>query len=73
MNYSINNDKQITLKDIQHIIDSNATLVLSDKAKKDITACREYLDKKMASQKNLSMVLIQVLALYVMSLFLIMS
>jgi histidine ammonia-lyase len=25
--------------------------VLSDKAKKDIVACREYLDKKMASQK----------------------
>ena len=52
MTYSISTDKQITLKDIQHIIDSNATLVLSDKAKKDIITCREYLDKKMSSQKE---------------------
>jgi len=51
MKHEISTDKQITLKDIQHILDSNATLVLSDKAKKDIVACREYLDKKMASQK----------------------
>ncbi len=51
MNHEISTDKQITLKDIQHILDSNPTLVLSDKVKKDITACREYLDKKMASQK----------------------
>ena len=36
MTYSINTDKQITLKDIQHILDSNATLALSDKAKQNI-------------------------------------
>ena len=52
MNHEISTDKQITLKDIQHILDSNATLVLSDKVKKDIIDCREYLDKKMASQRD---------------------
>src|SRR6476661_2738860 len=52
MNHSISTDKQITLKDIQHILESNARISLSDKAKKDIVACREYLDKKMASQKE---------------------
>ena len=52
MKHEISTDKLITLKDIQHILDSNARLVLSDKAKKDIVACREYLDKKMASQKT---------------------
>jgi len=52
MTYSISTHKLLTLKDIQYIIDSNANLVLSDKAKKDIVACREYLDKKMASQKE---------------------
>ena len=48
----INPDKLITLKDIQHIIESNEKLELSDSAKQKITACREYLDKKMASQKE---------------------
>ena len=50
--YTISTDKLITLKDIQHIIDTNLQLVLSDKAKHNIVACREYLDKKMASQKD---------------------
>lgn len=52
MTFSISTDKHITLKDIQHILESNATLVLSEKVKKDIIACREYLDKKMSSQKE---------------------
>lgn len=52
MNYSIHPDKVLSLSDIQHIIESNSTLVLSDKAKKNITDCRDYLDKKMASQKE---------------------
>ncbi len=50
--YTISTDKLITLKDIQHIIDTNVQLVLSDKAKQNIVACRDYLDKKMASQKE---------------------
>lgn len=50
--HHINPDKLITLKDIQHIIDSNESIDLSDVAKQKITACREYLDKKMASQKE---------------------
>jgi histidine ammonia-lyase len=52
MIHSISPDKTITLQDVKHIIDSNATLQLSDKAKQQIVACREYLDKKMASQKE---------------------
>lgn len=50
--HHINPDKLITLKDIQHIIDSNEKIELSDSAKQKILACREYLDKKMASQKE---------------------
>ncbi len=52
MIHQINPDKAITLQDVKHIIDSNAILQLSDKAKQQIDACREYLDKKMASQKE---------------------
>lgn len=52
MTHQINPDKAITLNDVKHIIDSNATLQLSEKAKQQIVACREYLDKKMASQKE---------------------
>ncbi len=39
-------------KTISEIIYSNKKLALSDEAKKNIIACREYLDKKMASQKE---------------------
>ena len=52
MIHQINPDKAITLNDVKHIIDSNATIQLSEKAKQQIVACREYLDKKMASQKE---------------------
>lgn len=52
MTFSIDPNKHITLKDIHHILESNASLELSDNAKKSITACRDYLDKKMASQKE---------------------
>ena len=48
--YSISPEKHITLKDVQHILESNAVLELSASAKKQIINCREYLDKKMASQ-----------------------
>lgn len=52
MSFLIDTEKIITLKDVQTIIDTNVTLELSDKAKQNITACRDYLDKKMASQKE---------------------
>ncbi len=52
MKHEITTDKQITLKDIKHIIDSNVSLILSNKVKKNIVVCREYLDKRMASQKE---------------------
>ena len=48
--YTISNNKQITLQDIQTILTTNAKLVLSEKVKKDITACRDYLDNRMSSQ-----------------------
>lgn len=37
---------------ISEIISTNKKLVLSDEAKTNIVRCREYLDKKMASQKE---------------------
>ncbi|MES2590451.1 MAG: histidine ammonia-lyase [Bacteroidota bacterium] len=37
---------------ISEIISANKKLALSDEVKKNITGCREYLDKKMASQKD---------------------
>lgn len=40
-------NKPITIWDIKKIIDSGATLSLSDASKKAILKCREYLDKKM--------------------------
>lgn len=52
MTFSIDPNKQITLKDIHKILENNASLELSENAKKSITACRDYLDKKMASQKE---------------------
>ncbi|MCC6181792.1 MAG: histidine ammonia-lyase [Bacteroidia bacterium] len=52
MIHTIDTKKLLSLNDIQHILDSNATLALSAQTKKQIVACREYLDKKMASQKE---------------------
>ena len=51
MIFKISTENQLTLKDVKHILDSNATLELSENVKKNITACRNYLEKKMASQK----------------------
>lgn len=50
--YSISPDKHITLNDIRQILESNMVLELSVSAKTQITACRDYLDRKMASQKE---------------------
>lgn len=52
MTFSIDPNKHITLKDIHHILENNARIELSESAKKSIVACRDYLDKKMASQKE---------------------
>ncbi len=43
---------QLSLQTISEIISGNKKLSLSDEAKKNISSCREYLDKKMASQKE---------------------
>lgn len=50
--FTIDPAKKISLKDIQQALSSNATLVLSEGAKKAISDCRAYLDRKMASQKE---------------------
>jgi len=42
----------ISLEDIRRILDTNMVLGLSDAAKQQIVACRQYLDRKMASQKE---------------------
>lgn len=42
---------QLTLSTISEIISNNKQLVLSEEAKDNITRCREYLDRKMASQE----------------------
>ncbi len=52
MVHHITPNKQLSLKDIKHIIENNATLQLSSEAKKAIVDCRNYLEKKMASQKE---------------------
>ena len=43
---------QLSLETISEIISGNKKLALSEEAKKNISSCREYLDKKMASQKE---------------------
>lgn len=50
--YSISPDQTITLNDIRRILESNMVLELSAAAKTQISACRDYLDRKMASQKE---------------------
>lgn len=44
--------KQITLSTVAEIIKNDTKLVLSEEAKQNIVRCREYLDKKMNSQKE---------------------
>lgn len=43
---------ELTFKTISEIISADRKLALSDEAKNNIVRCREYLDKKMASQKE---------------------
>ncbi len=48
--FNIDPSKRLTLQEINSIISSNQQLQLSDVAKKNITDCRNYLDKKVKSQ-----------------------
>lgn len=50
MNFTIDPSKKFSLNEIKEIISGKAQLVLSETAKKNITDCREYLDKKIKSQ-----------------------
>lgn len=44
--------KKLTLKQVEKILNSNTKLELSDDAKERINNCRNYLDKKMETQKE---------------------
>ena len=44
--------KKLTLKQVEEILNSNVKLELSDNAKDRINNCRNYLDKKMETQKE---------------------
>ena len=45
-------DKNLSIAQIQHIISSEISVALSDEAKKRITDCRDFLDKKIAKSEN---------------------
>jgi histidine ammonia-lyase len=48
--FSIDPSKRFTLQDVSTILSKNEKIQLSDIAKKNITDCRNYLDKKVKSQ-----------------------
>lgn len=48
--FSIDPSKRFTLQDVNTILSKNEKLQLSDIAKKNISDCRDYLDKKVKSQ-----------------------
>lgn len=50
--FSIDPSKRFTLQDVDSILSKNEKLQLSETAKKNITDCRAYLDKKVKSQKE---------------------
>ncbi len=50
--FTIDPTKPLSLHQVRQIIESNATLALSEQAKQNIAGCRAYLDRKMASQKE---------------------
>ncbi len=50
--FSIDPSKRFTLEDVSSILSKNEKLQLSDTAKKNITDCRDYLEKKVKSQKE---------------------
>jgi len=44
--------KEISIEIIKNITENNCKIELSDEAKNRVTKCRQYLDKKMLSQKE---------------------
>ena len=52
MVHYITPDSRLTIDRIKEIIDNNMTLALSDEAKARIQKCRDYLNKKMETQKE---------------------
>lgn len=50
--HQINPKHHLSLAVIKQIIESNTMIELSSEAKQSISACREYLDQKMTSQKE---------------------
>ena len=44
--------EHLTIDCVEHILKNNVRLALSDDARNRITACREYLDRKMETQKE---------------------
>src|SRR5688500_18136995 len=49
--FSIDPSKRFTLQDVNTILSKNQPIQLSEVAKKNISECRDYLDKKIKSQK----------------------
>lgn len=52
MTYTFNPNERLTLDKIQEIIDKKMTLALGDEAKRRIEKCRNYLNRKMETQKE---------------------
>ena len=51
MTHYINPDERLTIAKIREIVEGHQTLALSDEAKRRIQKCRDYLNKKMETQK----------------------
>ena len=52
MTHLINPEERLTIDRIESIIDGKMTLALSDEAKRRIERCRNYINQKMATQKE---------------------
>ena len=52
MIHYINPDERLTIAKVKEIVDNKMTLALSDEAKRRIQKCRDYLNKKMETQKE---------------------
>ena len=50
--FEINPKYELEISSVNTIITEKKNLVLSDEAKKQITKCREYLDKKLKNNKT---------------------
>ena len=52
MTHYINPDERLTIAKIREIVENHHTLALSDEAKRRIQKCRDYLNRKMETQKE---------------------